>query len=274
MLSPCHLSKLHIPVSRTDVFISHHVIDGQVREFPATGIVPCNPVLPASWRCWHCIAVEWASTMRPPARLKSPSIKCPRPGRASELEDFGCSLAWRAMGSAKRHCPRVTAWNVSQKEHYTGSVVAWVTKDCASGCTPGSCRWKVDYWCAKKIIRARINITIGTWNVRTLKDVGKLEELQHEMKRYDWNILGLCESRLLKAGEKSTQEGHRLFWSGQDNIYEQGVGLLVHKNTVNCVTDCCPISNRLITIRLRAKPFNITIIQVYAPTSAYSNEDI
>ena len=126
----------------------------------------------------------------------------------------------------------------------------------------------------KKIIRARNNIAIGTWNVRTLKDVGKLEELQHEMKRYDWNILGLCESRLLKAGEKSIQEGHRLFWSGQDNIHEQGVGLLVHKNTVNCVIDCCPLSNRLITIRQRAKPFNITIIQAYAPTSAYSNEDV
>ena len=126
----------------------------------------------------------------------------------------------------------------------------------------------------KKIIRARSNITIGTWNVRTLKDVGKLEELQHEMERYDWNILGLCESRLLKAGEKSTQEGHRLFWSGQDNIHEQGVGLLVHKNTVNCIIDCCPVSNRLITIRLRAKPFNITIFQAYTPTSAYSNEAV
>ena len=79
---------------------------------------------------------------------------------------------------------------------------------------------------------------------------------------------------LLKAGEKSTQEGHRLFWSGQDNIHDQDVGLLVHKNTVNCVIDCCPVSNRLITIRLRAKPFNITIIQAYAPTSAYSNEDV
>ena len=125
----------------------------------------------------------------------------------------------------------------------------------------------------KKIIHARSNITIGTWNVRTMKDVGKLEELQHGMKRYDWLILGLCESRLLKAGEKSTQEGHRLFWSGQDNIHAQGVGLLVHKNTVNCVIDCCPISNRLITIRLRDKPFNITIIQAYAPASAYSKED-
>ena len=37
----------------------------------------------------------------------------------------------------------------------------------------------------KKITRARNNITIGTWNVRTLKDLGKLKELQYEMKRYD-----------------------------------------------------------------------------------------
>ena len=58
-----------------------------------------------------------------------------------------------------------------------------------------------------KMIRARSNIIIGTWNVRTLKDTGKLEELEHELTRYNWNILGLCESRLLKAGEKNTQEG-------------------------------------------------------------------
>ena len=37
---------------------------------------------------------------------------------------------------------------------------------------------------------------------------------------------------------------------------------------------CCPISSRLITIRLRASPFNITIIQVYAPTSNYSDDDV
>ena len=45
----------------------------------------------------------------------------------------------------------------------------------------------------------------------------------------------------------------------------------MHKNTVNCVMTCCPISSRLITIRLRASPFNITIIQAYAPTSNYSD---
>ena len=34
---------------------------------------------------------------------------------------------------------------------------------------------------------------IGTWNVRTVYMPGKVQELTHEMKRYCWNIIGLCE---------------------------------------------------------------------------------
>ena len=39
------------------------------------------------------------------------------------------------------------------------------------------------------------NISIGTWNVRTLRPPGRLEELIHEMRRYHWSVLGLCEER-------------------------------------------------------------------------------
>ena len=46
-----------------------------------------------------------------------------------------------------------------------------------------------------KSLRARNNLTIGTWNVRSLRAAGKVEEVIHEMKRYRWNILGLCEVR-------------------------------------------------------------------------------
>ena len=53
-----------------------------------------------------------------------------------------------------------------------------------------------------KSLRARNNITIGTWNVRSLRAAGKVEELTHEMKRYQWNILGLCEVRWKKTLRK------------------------------------------------------------------------
>ena len=52
------------------------------------------------------------------------------------------------------------------------------------------------------------------------------------------------------------------------------VGFLVHKDIVNTVIGCRPVSSRLITIRLRAVPVNITIIQVYAPTSDYDDNEI
>ena len=37
-------------------------------------------------------------------------------------------------------------------------------------------------------LRARENIVIGTWNTRTLGQDGKIEELVHEMDRYNWNV--------------------------------------------------------------------------------------
>ena len=51
-------------------------------------------------------------------------------------------------------------------------------------------------------------------------------------------------------------------------------GFLVHKDIVNTVMGCRPVSSRLITIRLRASPFNITIIQAYAPTSDYDDDAV
>ncbi|PIK35348.1 putative craniofacial development protein 2-like [Apostichopus japonicus] len=102
-------------------------------------------------------------------------------------------------------------------------------------------------------IRARNNTIIGTWNVRTLRPTGKLEELSHELDRYRWNILGLCEVRWKETGIISTLEGHKLYFSGRDDKHEQGVGFLVHKDITNTVMGCRPISSRLITIRLRER---------------------
>ena len=121
-------------------------------------------------------------------------------------------------------------------------------------------------------LRTRSNISIGTWNVRTLRPPGKLEELTHEMRRYHWSVLGLCELRSKNFGETTTQDGHQFYFSGKEDGHENGVGFLVHKDTVNTVMGCQPISSRLITIRLEATPFNITVVQAYAPTTDYDDE--
>ena len=64
------------------------------------------------------------------------------------------------------------------------------------------------------------------------------------------------------------------FLSGKGEKQEHGVGFLVHEDIVNTVIGCCPVSSRLITIRLRAVPFNITIVQAYAPTSDHNDNEI
>ena len=97
---------------------------------------------------------------------------------------------------------------------------------------------------------SRDNISIGTWNTRILRAAGKLQELTHKMVRYRWNILGLCEMRWKNFGETTTEEGHKVFFSGKEDKHERGVGFLVHKDIVNTVMGCRPVSNRLITICL------------------------
>ena len=64
---------------------------------------------------------------------------------------------------------------------------------------------------------------------------------------------------------ETTEEGHKFFFSGKEHKHEHGIGFLVHKDIMNTVMGCSPVSSRLITIRLRAVPFNITIVQVYTP---------
>ena len=65
-----------------------------------------------------------------------------------------------------------------------------------------------------------------------------------------------------------------MYFSGKEDKYEQGVSFLVHKDIVKNVIGCRPISSRLMTVWLRASPFNITIIQVYASTSSYDDSEV
>ena len=75
-------------------------------------------------------------------------------------------------------------------------------------------------------------------------------------------------------GETTTEEGHKVFFSGKEDKHEHGVGFLVHKDIVNTVMGCHLVSSRLITIRLRAVPFNITTVQASAPTSDCNDNEI
>ena len=56
--------------------------------------------------------------------------------------------------------------------------------------------------------------------------------------------------------------------------HEQGVAFLLNKDIVKNLIGCRPVSSRSMKVRLRANSFNITSIQVYAPTSVYDDSEV
>ena len=115
-------------------------------------------------------------------------------------------------------------------------------------------------------------LKIATWNVRTLNQCGKLENLEREATRYNINILGLSEVRWTGSG-KTLTEAHTFIYSGGEK-HERGVGMLIDKKTMESMTGYWAISDRVLLVKFKGKPFDISILQVYAPTTDAEDGDI
>ena len=119
------------------------------------------------------------------------------------------------------------------------------------------------------------DIKIGTWNVRTMYDTGKLQLLAKEMTRLNCNICGLAETRWSGNGHFTTLGGtHNVYYSGSKEGGNKGVAFIIDKETAKSISGYNPINERIISIRINCKPFPVTIIQVYAPTNDADDEDI
>ena len=124
---------------------------------------------------------------------------------------------------------------------------------------------------SQRLKMAKDIFTVGTWNVRTLWAAGKLELLRNEMKRYKHDVVGITEVRWTGKGETSNGD---FIWSGEDNTHTKGVGMLLSTKARKALMGYNPINSRLITARFNAAPFNITIINVYAPTAEAPEDEI
>ena len=62
-------------------------------------------------------------------------------------------------------------------------------------------------------------------------------------------------------------DGHCIYYCGQESLRRSGVAIIVNKRVLNAVLGCNLKNDRMISFRLQGKPFNITVIQVYALTS-------
>ena len=62
-------------------------------------------------------------------------------------------------------------------------------------------------------------------------------------------------------------DDHYIYYCGQESLRRNGVAIMVNKRVRNAVIGCNLKNYRVSSVRLQGKPFNITVIQVYAPTS-------
>ena len=105
---------------------------------------------------------------------------------------------------------------------------------------------------------------VGTWNVRSMNQ-GKLEVIKQEMARVNVNILGMGEFN---------SDDHYIYYCGQESLRRNGVAIVVNKRVRNAVLGCNLKNDRMISVRFQGKPFNIMVIQAYAPTSSAEEAEV
>ena len=94
----------------------------------------------------------------------------------------------------------------------------------------------------------------------------KLEVVKQEMARVNVDILGISELKWTGMGEFNSDD-HYIYSCVQESLRINGVAITVNKKVQNAVLGCNLKNDRMISVHFQGKSFNITVIQVYAPTS-------
>ena len=106
---------------------------------------------------------------------------------------------------------------------------------------------------------------LGTWNVRSMNQ-GKLEVVKQEMAGVNVDILGISKLKWTGMGEINSDDHYIYYW-GQESLRRNGVTIMVNKRVQNPVLGYNLKNDRMILVSFQGKQYNITVIQVYAPTS-------
>ena len=92
------------------------------------------------------------------------------------------------------------------------------------------------------------------------------------MARVNADILGIRELKWTRMGEFNSDD-HYIYYCGQESLRRNGVTLIVNKRVQNAVFGCSLKNSQMISVCFQGKPFNITVIQVCAPTTNAEEAD-
>ena len=86
------------------------------------------------------------------------------------------------------------------------------------------------------------------------------------MARVNIDILGVSELKWMGM-DGFNSDDHYIYYCGQEALRRNGAALIINKRVPNVVLGCNLKNDRMISVHFQGKPFNITVIQVYAPTT-------
>ena len=89
--------------------------------------------------------------------------------------------------------------------------------------------------------------------------------IKQEMARVNIDNSGISELKWTGMGEFNSDD-HYIYYCGQESLRRNGVAIIVNKRIQNAVLRCNLKNDRMISVHFQGKPFNTTVIQVYAPT--------
>ena len=94
-----------------------------------------------------------------------------------------------------------------------------------------------------------------------------------EMARMNVKILEISKLKWTGIGELNSDD-HYIYYCRQESLRRNGVAIMVNKRVQNAVLGCSLKNDRMISVRFQGKPFSITVIQVYAPTSNAEEDQV
>ena len=101
---------------------------------------------------------------------------------------------------------------------------------------------------------------------------GKLKVVK-QMARVNIDILGISKLKWTGMSEFNSDD-HYIYYSGQESLRRNGVAIMVNKRVRNALLGCSLKNNRMISVHFQGEPFNITVIQVYAPTTNVIEDEV
>ena len=87
------------------------------------------------------------------------------------------------------------------------------------------------------------------------------------------SILGPSELKWTGMGEFNSDDDY-IYNCGQESLRRNGIAIMVNKTAQNAVLGYNLKNNRMISVHFQGKPFNITVIQVYAPISNVEEAEV